>query len=150
MEVQTYADTWTNTNPAMQDSEVEDKKTEQTFGRQYSGVMRLCRRQANRVSVRSSPLARDVEGVKNDGKSAHYEPLCVKCSTYMRASTNAAEVTLSGASLEMSKFAALVPSLPMHRTESELVPTSSGLNGSAKTRLRPVPLQRQHSTISND
>ncbi|KAL0197661.1 hypothetical protein M9458_006201 [Cirrhinus mrigala] len=147
----------------MQNSKVEYKKNkEQTFGRQtcqYSSVMRLCRRQANRVS----PLARAVKGVKNDGKSAHYEPLCEKCSTYMRASTNAAggkrRAATRRGSHETSKFAALVPSLPMHRAGSErayiLGPRRVRLErGTAEMRVRPVlhttQLQRQQSRISTD
>ncbi|RXN05509.1 hypothetical protein ROHU_012667 [Labeo rohita] len=114
-------------------------------------------------SVRSSPLARAVKGVKNDGKSAHYEPLCEKCSTYMRASTNAAGGKRRDAprrrSHETSKFAALVPSLPMHRAESErayiLGPRRVRLErGTAEMRDRPVlhatQLQRQQSRISTD
>lgn len=79
----------------------------------------------------------------------------------MRASTNAAggNAATHRGSRETSKFAALVPSLPMHRTESErayiLGPRRVRLVcGTAEMRVRPVlhatQLQRQHSGISND
>ncbi len=149
----------------MQNSEVEYKKQRANLWppdlpvqRCYeaAGYIMYNWRQPNRLSV-NLPVCPEFspgtgrEGVKNDGKSAHYEPLCEKCSTYMRASTNAAGG--SGASHETSKFAALVPSLPMHRTESE----RAYILGPTRVRRkedRPVlhatPLQRQHSRIAND
>lgn len=79
----------------------------------------------------------------------------------MRASTNAAggNAATHRGSRETSKFAALVPSLPMYRTESErayiLGPRRVRLvRGTAEKRVRPAlhatQLQRQHSGISND
>lgn len=140
----------------MQNSEVENK--ERTFGRQtcqYSGVMRLCRRQANRVSVNLSgvlpwhgPWGGEERWQKRPLWATLWEMQHLHASEHKRSGGKR-----RGASHETNKFAALVPSLPMHRTESE----RAYILGPTRVRRkedRPVlhatPLERQHSIISND
>ncbi len=143
----------------MQNSEVEYKKTksEPLAARPAStavlwgcvgGRLTVC--QSICPSVRSSPLARAVRGWRTMAK-AHTMSHSVRnaAPTCERAQTQRGKRRVA----RNEQVCALVPSLPMHRTESE----RAYILGPTRVRrkedppvLHATPLQPQHSRIGND
>lgn len=143
----------------MQNSEVEykTKNKEQTFGCQtcqYSGVMRLCRRQANRVSVNLPVCPEFSPGTGREGGEERWQKRPLWATLWEMQHLHASEHKRSGGKRRTKRA-----SLPLLSRLCQCTAPSErayilGPRRVRRNEDRPVlhatPLQRQHSRISND